>query len=109
MPHYNKIRGRVKLIKVSEETAAGDHPVLVLETMSRIVSEVEASELYWKQSDLPPVDLGISTNAVAHAAVAAAAEITAGGANLSDEAAKKLREASKELRELISVFNITIE
>ena len=22
MPHYNKIRGRVKLIKVSEETAA---------------------------------------------------------------------------------------
>ena len=59
-------------LMLSGETASGAHPIEAVRTMSRIIQEIETSA-YYKQHNTPPeIQLAVSANAVAHAAVIAA-------------------------------------
>ncbi|MEE9384421.1 MAG: pyruvate kinase [Nannocystaceae bacterium] len=55
-------------VMLSGETASGEYPVLTVRTMDRILRRTERAERYWRD---PPSDmnLGNTTNAIAHAAV----------------------------------------
>ena len=74
----NAVLDQSDAVMLSGETAVGAHPVLAVQTMAGIVQEVESSPRYLRSHDhLPPVELGLSTNAVAHAAVTAADPVSA--------------------------------
>jgi pyruvate kinase len=74
----NAVLDQSDAVMLSGETAVGAHPVLAVQTMAGIVQEVESSARYGRSHDhLPPVELGLSTNAVAHAAVTAAGHVSA--------------------------------
>jgi len=60
---------------LSGETAAGKWPVEAVRTMARIVNEIESSSWYRLNLEAPSLDLPVSTNAVAHAAVVAARQM----------------------------------
>jgi len=62
-------------LMLSGETAAGRWPVEAVRTMARIVNEIESSSWYRLNLEAPSLDLPISTNAVAHAAVVAARQM----------------------------------
>ncbi len=59
-------------VMLSGETAVGEYPIECVQTMSRIIQEVEDSEAYRKQLDRFGVAFRHTTNAIAHAAVTAA-------------------------------------
>jgi pyruvate kinase len=74
----NAVLDQTDAVMLSGETAVGAYPVLAVETMARIIAEVEQSARYFQASDaLPPVDLRVTTNAVAHAAATAAKQLGA--------------------------------
>jgi pyruvate kinase len=62
-------------LMLSGETAAGRWPVEAVRTMARIVNEIESSSWYRLNLEAPSLDLPVSTNAVAHAAVVAARQM----------------------------------
>jgi pyruvate kinase len=62
-------------LMLSGETASGKHPLLAVRTMARIIAEIEGSAFYRLNLETPALDLPVSTNAVAHAAVVAARQM----------------------------------
>ena len=71
----NAVLDQSDAVMLSAETATGRHPLLVVDTMRRIIEEVEQSERYRRLAQLPPIDLGMTSNAVAHAAASASATL----------------------------------
>ncbi|MBM4359999.1 MAG: pyruvate kinase [Deltaproteobacteria bacterium] len=71
----NAVLDQTDAVMLSAETASGSHPELVVRTMARIIEETESSERYRRLAELPPVQLGGTANAIAHAAHAAVSRL----------------------------------
>jgi pyruvate kinase len=74
----NAILDNTDALMLSGETAVGHDPVNVVETMSRIIGEIESSEEFRNEVETRHLNLKVSANAVAHAAVVAARQINIG-------------------------------
>ena len=57
---------------LSGETASGAHPIEAVLTMARIIDEIEKSAYYRAHHHEVDIQLAVSANAIAHAAVIAA-------------------------------------
>jgi pyruvate kinase len=68
----NAVLDTTDALMLSGETASGAHPIEAVRTMARIIEEIEKSAYY--RANAPQVDLqmAVSANAIAHAAVIAA-------------------------------------
>ncbi|MEZ4400432.1 MAG: pyruvate kinase [Kofleriaceae bacterium] len=73
----NAVLDGTDALMLSGETASGKHPVEAVRTMARIIGEIEQSAYYRQYLEPPQLDLPVSANAVAHAAVIAARKIKA--------------------------------
>jgi len=62
-------------LMLSGETASGKYPLEAVRTMARIIAEIEGSAWYRLNLETPKLDLPVSSNAVAHAAVVAARQM----------------------------------
>jgi pyruvate kinase len=69
----NAVLDATDALMLSGETASGAHPVAAVATMARIIEEIERSAYYRQMTAVPDLGLAVSTNAIAHAAVTAAA------------------------------------
>jgi pyruvate kinase len=69
----NAVLDATDALMLSGETASGAHPIDAVRTMARIIDEIEASAYYRQKTAPPDLGLAVSTNAIAHAAVTAAA------------------------------------
>jgi pyruvate kinase len=76
----NAVLDQTDAVMLSAETATGEHPPLVVRTMRRIIEEIEASDRYKKLAQLPPLEMAMTSNAIAHAAAAAADSLSDVGA-----------------------------
>jgi pyruvate kinase len=68
----NAVLDATDALMLSGETASGLHPVEAVRTMARIIEEIERSEYYRANTEVPDINLVNSTNAIAHAAMTAA-------------------------------------
>ena len=57
---------------LSGEPASGLYPVEAVRTMARIIDEIERSAYYRASVEVPEIQLAVSANAIAHAAMTAA-------------------------------------
>jgi pyruvate kinase len=71
----NAILDGTDAVMLSGETASGKYPVSAVKQMARIIEEIEGSAYYRLNLEAPSVDLPVSTNAVAKAAVVAASQM----------------------------------
>ena len=68
----NAVLDGTDALMLSGETASGKHPVEAVRTMARIIREIEHSSYYRQWIEPPQLEMPISSNAIAHAAVIAA-------------------------------------
>jgi pyruvate kinase len=73
----NAVLDGTDALMLSGETASGKYPVEAVRTMARIIGEIEQSAYYRQNIEPPQLDLAVSANAVAHAAVVAARKMRA--------------------------------
>jgi len=68
----NAVLDATDALMLSGETASGAHPIEAVRTMARIIDEIERSAYYRANTEPPDIQLAVSANAIAHAAVIAA-------------------------------------
>ena len=68
----NAVLDSTDALMLSGETAAGKYPVEAVRTMARIIGEIEGSAYYRQNLEPPQLDMAVSANAIARAAVSAA-------------------------------------
>jgi pyruvate kinase len=68
----NAVLDATDALMLSGETASGLHPVEAVRTMARIIEEIERSAYYRANVEVPDIQMPISANAIAHAAMTAA-------------------------------------
>ena len=68
----NAVLDATDALMLSGETASGVHPIEAVRTMARIIEEIEKSAYYRANIEVPEIQLNMSTNAIAHAAMVAA-------------------------------------
>ena len=68
----NAVLDTTDALMLSGETASGSHPIEAVRTMARIIEEIEQSAYYRQHAHSPNIELAVTTNAIAHAAVIAA-------------------------------------
>jgi pyruvate kinase len=68
----NAVLDATDALMLSGETASGVHPVEAVRTMARIIDEIERSAYYRANVEVPDMQLAVSANAIAHAAMVAA-------------------------------------
>jgi len=68
----NAVLDSTDALMLSGETASGKYPVEAVRTMARIISEIEGSAYYRQYLEPPQLDMAVSANAIAQAAVSAA-------------------------------------
>ena len=73
----NAVLDGTDALMLSGETASGKYPVDAVRTMARIIGEIEQSAYYRQNLEPPQLDLAVSANAIAHAAVIAAKKMKA--------------------------------
>ena len=71
----NAVLDGTDALMLSGETAVGSYPIETVRTMDRIIREVESSKLYRLSVENPSLDMPVSANAIAHAAVIAARQM----------------------------------
>jgi len=67
----NAVLDATDALMLSGETASGAHPIEAVRTMARIIEEIEKSAYYHAHTEEPDIQLAVSANAIAHAAVIA--------------------------------------
>jgi pyruvate kinase len=68
----NAVLDSTDALMLSGETASGKYPVEAVRTMARIISEIENSAYYRQNLEPAQLDMAVSANAIAQAAVSAA-------------------------------------
>ena len=93
----NAVLDGTDAVMLSAETAIGDHPVRVVETMDRIVREIEASQEYADIVDqrVPPAAQDSRTDALARSARYLARDLGASAVVVATESGFTARRAAK--------------
>ncbi|HEX4449526.1 MAG TPA: pyruvate kinase [Kofleriaceae bacterium] len=68
----NAVLDTTDALMLSGETASGAHPIEAVRTMARIIDEIEKSAYYRQHALQVDLQMAVSANAIAHAAVIAA-------------------------------------